>query len=239
MSFGVFDYFKEKDIFYLDPAVYINNQLYYFNQKYITENILYSWYYADSVEQKPEDETVEDDISKENAYTWVKAPRYAGKPVEVGPLARMWLSGEYKRGISAMDRYIARVLEVGKIIGILEGILQRVALGPAKQDKYQFLGDIMGTGLIDTTRGALGHWIRLKDGKIFNYEIITPTAWNLSPMDSKGQKGIAEQALIGTTIRDIDNPVELGRIVRSFDPCISCATHITGDNHKTIKMSIV
>jgi len=94
-----------------------------------------------------------------------------------------------------------------------------------------------GAGLIDTTRGALGHWIKINNSVISFYQIITPSGWNLSTRNSS-LKGTAEQALIGTTIQDVENPVELGRIVRSFDPCVSCATHVysQGRHIKTIKV---
>jgi hydrogenase large subunit len=92
--------------------------------------------------------------------------------------------------------------------------------------------------LIDTTRGALGHWIRIENRAISFYQIITPSGWNLSTRSSKGLKGTAEQALIGTAVQNEKNPVELGRIIRSFDPCISCATHVYSDGKhiKTIRV---
>ncbi len=159
--------------------------------------------------------------------------------MEVGPLARMLLSGLYNNGISTMDRTIARVLEVMKIIEIMEGLLDRVELLPAKQGVYEIPDIAVGEGLIDTTRGALGHWINIEDSKIKNYGIITPTTWNLSPTDSKGITGIVEKALIGTVIQDVREPVEIGRIVRAFDPCVSCATHVLSDKYPSIKMRIV
>jgi Ni,Fe-hydrogenase I large subunit len=74
-------------------------------------------------------------------------------------------------------------------------------------------------------RGALGHWVRIQDGAIADYQVITPTAWNASPRDSAGVRGPLEQAVIGTRIADVNNPVELGHIVRSFDPCLVCTVH--------------
>ncbi len=238
MSYGVFDY-PEKNIFYVAPEVYINGRREAFNENNITENIYRAWYEADKDIRKPTDETVEEGVRKDGAYSWIKAPRYEGHAMEVGPLARMWLSGEYKRGISTMDRTIARVLEVKKIIEIMEGILEKIRLQPSGQKVYEVPEQALGRGLTDTTRGALGHWISINNRSIKNYEIITPSSWNLSPEDSNGIKGTVERALIGTRIENERYPVEIGRIVRSFDPCISCATHIVGSKFEPIKIKVL
>lgn len=110
---------------------------------------------------------------------------------------------------------------------------------PAHQDRYEFPQVARGKGLIDTTRGALGHWVSIDNQGIKNYGIITPTTWNLSPEDSRGVKGVIEKSLVGTLIQDIKNPVEIGRIVRSFDPCVSCATHVFGNGHSPIEIRVV
>ena len=81
-------------------------------------------------------------------------------------------------------------------------------------------------GLWGAPRGALGHWIRIEDGVIVNYQCVVPTTWNCSPRDDQGQPGPVEQALEGTKVRDVENPFELVRIVRSFDPCLACAVHL-------------
>mgnify|MGYP006282661101 CR=1 FL=1 len=239
MSYGVFDNYTEKDLFYVAPQILISGQKQEFNPDKITENIYRAWYEANKVEQRPFDPTVDENVYKEEAYSWIKAPRYEGYPMEVGPLARMYLSGRYTRGISTMDRTIARVLEVKKIIEIMEGLLNRLELSPTQQDRYEFPQQARGKGLIDTTRGGLGHWVSIDNQGIKNYGIITPTTWNLSPGDSRGIKGVIEKALIGTTIKDIKNPVEIGRIVRSFDPCVSCATHVYGDGYSPVEIRIV
>ena len=239
MSYGVFDTYPQEDLFYIGPQVLINGEKQEFNPDKITENIHRAWYEARDVEQRPTDPTVDENVYKEEAYSWVKAPRYEGSPMEVGPLARMFLSGNYTRGVSTMDRTIARVLEVKKIIGIMEELLERVRLQPTEQDRYLFTNEAQGKGLIDTTRGGLGHWISVESQSIRNYEIITPTSWNLSPEDSKGKKGVVEEALIGATINDLTNPVEIGRIVRSFDPCVSCATHVLSDKYSPMEIRIV
>lgn len=239
MSYGVFDTYAQKDLFYVAPQVLIDGQKQEFNADYITENIHMAWYQAEEVEQRPTDSTVDENVYKEKAYSWVKAPRYQGYAMEVGPLARMWLSGNYTRGISTMDRTIARVLEVSKIIKIMQGILEKVILQPTQQDRYKFPNKARGKGLIDTTRGGLGHWTAVENQEIKNYGIISPTTWNLSPSDSKGLKGVVEKALIGTMIENLGNPVEIGRVVRSFDPCVSCATHVFSDRYSPFEIRII
>ena len=82
-----------------------------------------------------------------------------------------------------------------------------------------------GCGLLQAARGALGHWVKIAGGVIEHYQIITPTAWNGSPRDSNDRRGPWEEALIGTRVRDVENPVELGHVVRSFDPCLVCTVH--------------
>ncbi|TAH59993.1 MAG: Ni/Fe hydrogenase [Gottschalkiaceae bacterium] len=239
MTYGVFDSYKEKNLFYVTPQVLISGVRRELDSEKITENIYRSWYEAKEIEQRPTDPTVEENVYKEEAYSWIKAPRYKENPMEVGPLARMLLSGNYIGGVSTMDRIIARVLEVKKIINIMEGLLERIELKITKQGRYEFLNNAQGKGLIDTTRGSLGHWVAVQNQVIENYEIITPTSWNLSPKDSRGFMGVVEKALVGTAIEELSNPIEIGRIVRSFDPCVSCATHVLSDRHSPIWVRIM
>lgn len=239
MSYGIFDSYTDNRTFYVSPGVIINGQYSTFNSDKITENIQNAWYESVRDEESPMVNTANENIHKENAYSWIKAPRYEGYAMEVGPLARMWLSGNYNRGISTMDRTIARVLEVKKIIEIMEVFLEKITMIPPSQGSYEFNQEAYGKGLVDTTRGALGHWTSVQNKAIQNYDIITPSSWNLSPKDSKGLKGVVEKALIGTFIQDIKNPVEIGRIVRSFDPCVSCATHVFTDRYSPVEIRVV
>lgn len=239
LSYGVFDSYEEEQLFYIAPQVMINGEKQIFDSDNITENIHHAWYEAGKIEQRPTEPTIEENLHKEEAYSFIKAPRYKGYPMEVGPLARMLLSGNYRGGISTMDRTIARVLEVNKIIEIMGGFLDKMQLQQAKQGEYEIPKIAQGMGLIDTTRGALGHWVSIQDQEIRNYEIITPSVWNLSPEDSIGFKGVVEEALIGTRINDLTSPVEIGRIVRSYDPCVSCATHVISDRYEPISIRVV
>ncbi len=215
LSYGCFNNYKDLGTLYVDPLAYTNNMISIFNPDEITQESQYAYY----------NDNNEPDIQKPQAYSWIKAPRYKNIPFEVGPLARQWLSGNYRNGISVMDRTIARVLEAGKIVSIMKILLQNLILGVSVQQKYTVPEKAGGRGLIDTTRGALGHWIYIDNGKIAFYQIITPSAWNLSTQTGN-IKGIAEQAIIGSPVGNINTPVEIGRIIRSFDPCVSCATHV-------------
>lgn len=138
-----------------------------------------------------------------------------------------------------MDRIIARVLEVKKVCIVLMTLLENLQPGIDFQQVYDVPVSGRGSGLIDTTRGALGHWVSVENSVIATYQIITPSAWNLCSRDEEN-RGVAEQALIGTPIRDVKDPIEIGRVISSFDPCISCATHVytAGQYVMTLEMNI-
>jgi hydrogenase large subunit len=238
MSYGVYDTYVEKEISYVKPKVFLRDKLEVFDHLNITESIYNSWYTGKTIESNLFDEKTIPDFDNITSYSWIKSPRYKKNSMEVGPLARMILSGNYENRVSMMDRTIARVLEAKKIIEIIEGLLERVSFESIEQKVYVMPEKARGGGLTDTTRGALGHWISVENKLINHYNIITPSAWNCSPTDSNGVKGVVEQALIGTEIKNIKQPVEIGRIVRSFDPCISCATHVLSDRFNPIEIII-
>jgi hydrogenase large subunit len=138
--------------------------------------------------------------------------------------------GQFGAGVDALysvlGRHAARAVEA-KIVG--DSMVDWLtALKPAEpaivESNIPEQGE--GAGLSEAPRGAVGHWITVKDRKIDRYQVIAPTAWNGSPKDDKDQPGAIEQAIIGTKVKDKDNPFELVRIVRAFDPCIACAVHL-------------
>lgn len=240
MSYGIFNRYSDPEISYVGSSIMIAGKKHPLDPSKITESIKHAWYVSDKdVEIPGEGNAEEVDIAKTGAYTFIKAPRYDGMPMEVGPLARLMLTGEYTRGNSCMDRNIARVIETKKIVQIMEKLTERIQLKRNNQKAYKIPDKALGVGLIDTIRGALGHWVQIENKVIKYYDVITPTMWNLSPKDNKGLPGALEKALIGSKINDTNQPVEIGRIARSFDPCVSCATHIVGNNQEPIKIEIL
>lgn len=237
LSYGAFYGYPALGTLYVNPGVYSDGIFSPFQADLITEDIGNSWYEG-KTQYKPLEVVPEPDRKKEAGYSWVKAPRYNKLPFEVGPLARLWLNGEYRKGISAMDRTIARVIEADKIAEIIGVLLKQVVPDIPIQKEWQLPDTAIGIGLVDTTRGALGHWFKIQNKVLSFYQIITPSAWDFSSRDSHNIPGTAEQALIGTPITNVDQPVEIGRILRSFDPCMSCATHVhmPGRESRTIQV---
>lgn len=192
----------------------------------IGEDITYSWYQADAITQKPQEGTTIPDRNKTDAYSWIKAPRYAGQAFEGGTLARAWLRGKYQRGTGVMDRIITRAQETLEICQLAEKWLAQLTPGGPTHTPYTSVLEGEGIGLTDAMRGGLGHWLRIRDSKIDHYQIITPTTWTFSPRDKQGQRGPVEEALLGTPVANAEDLVEVGRIIRSFDPCFTCAVHM-------------
>ncbi|MBI5384131.1 MAG: nickel-dependent hydrogenase large subunit [Verrucomicrobia bacterium] len=193
----------------------------------IMEHVKYSWY-SDTDGNKP---ILQSDTNatypKGPAYSWLKAPRYGGTPYEVGPLARMTVNGDYRNGISAMDRHLARAREALKIALAMRRWLAELAPYQSAYTHRDNPGTATADGLTEAPRGALGHWLQVANTKIGKYQVITPTCWNLSPKDDANQRGPLEQALVGVPVANIDKPIEVLRIIHSFDPCLDCATHVT------------
>ena len=210
----------------------------------ITEQVKHSWYRS-GTDLRPADGETEPDLKRAGAYSFLKAPRYGGEVYEVGPLARMltaYINGYAPvRGLvdtvlqkfqapptalfSVLGRHAARAIEAKVVADALADWVLELKPGELNCARYKLPESGSGMGLTEGPRGALGHWIRVEDGKIANYQAVVPTTWNCSPRDDKGQPGACEQALEGTTIKDAANPFELVRIVRSYDPCLACAIH--------------
>lgn len=191
----------------------------------ISEHVSHSWYENGSA-QHPSVGTTTARYPKQDAYSWLKAPRYKGFPLEAGPLARMKISGRYSGGISTMDRHVARAQEALVVADAMAEWLNEIDNGSGYSPAYSE-GIGTGAGLVEAPRGALGHWVNITaDGTISRYQVITPTCWNASPKDNAGVAGPLEQALIGTPITDADQPVEALRVIHSFDPCLACAVHV-------------
>ncbi|GEJ56511.1 nickel-dependent hydrogenase large subunit [Anaeromyxobacter diazotrophicus] len=165
---------------------------------------------------------------KPGAYSWVKAPRLGDEVFQVGALARMIVSGNYRGGLSVMDRLLANAFETAKVAGAMRTWLDGLALdGSGYQPVTTMPKAGQAVALTEAPRGALAHWLEYADGKVTGYRIITPTSWNASPRDDRERPGPIEQALIGVRVADRSQPVEVYRVIHSFDPCMGCAVHTT------------
>ena len=195
-------------------------------------------------------------LEVEQKYSWLKTPRWKGNPMEVGPLARLlvaYASGreEVKDAVngalkdlnvpvtalfSTLGRTAARGLETrliarwakefyGQLLTNIKNGDTRM-FDSSKWDPETWPKEAKGVGLSEAPRGALAHWIVIKDKKIDNYQLVVPSTWNASPRDPKGQRSAYEAALIGTPVKNPDQPVEILRTIHSFDPCIACAVHL-------------
>ncbi|MBW2109342.1 MAG: nickel-dependent hydrogenase large subunit [Deltaproteobacteria bacterium] len=212
------------------------------DQAKISEHVAHSWFEDYDGGRHPFDgETRPYATGRESIkYSWAKAPRYQDRPAETGPLAEMIMAGNplfvdlvETRGVSVFVRELARLVRPAETIPAMEIWLSELA---GTQDYYQSPGLVSegsGFGLTNATRGALGHWVVIRDGRIAKYQIITPTAWHASPRDSNGTRGAWEEALVGTPVRDLSNPVELGHVVRSFDACLVCTVHAIRTRSRT------
>ena len=192
----------------------------------ITERVLNSWYEDSTDDLNPSGGETTPVFPKTNGYSWLKAPRYRDEPYEAGPLARMWINGDYRDGISVMDRHLARANEALKVAKAMRKWLRQLDPGAPVHSNYGHPNSGSGVGLTEAPRGALGHWASINSGKLSHSQVITPTCWNASPNDGAGFAGPMEQALIGTPVIDPERPVEALRVIHSFDPCLSCAVHV-------------
>jgi hydrogenase large subunit len=192
----------------------------------ITEQVTHSWYAQNTNNLKPAAGATSPQYPKAGAYSWLKAPRYSGQACEVGPLARMWVNGDYRRGISVMDRHEARARETLKVAAALREWVDELQAGGPVYTGFTMPQAATGVGLTEAPRGALGHWLQIGSRRIARYQIITPTCWNASPRDASRARGPIEQALVGTPVSDVDRPIEVLRVIHSFDPCLSCAVHV-------------
>ena len=201
-----------------------------------------------------------DQLNVDQKYSWLKTPRWNGHPMEVGPLARMlvaYASGhqEVKDIIgfvlkklnvpvtalfSTLGRTAARGIETKLIAGWAKEFYNQLLANIKNGDERMFDNskwepstwpkEAKGVGLSEAPRGALAHWIVIKNEKIDNYQLVVPSTWNGSPRDAKGQMSSYESALIGTPIANPEKPLEVLRTVHSFDPCIACAVHLYDEN---------
>lgn len=195
-------------------------------------------------------------VDEGGKYSWIKAPRWKGNAMEVGPLARYIIgyaqnNAEFKEPVdkalkdlgapvsalfSTLGRTLARGLECEwaavKLRHFQDKLVATIKAGDsstantAKWDPSTWPKECKGVGFTEAPRGALGHWIKIRDGKIDNYQAVVPTTWNGSPRDNQGNIGAFEAALLDTPMQVPDQPLEILRTLHSFDPCLACSTHV-------------
>ncbi|MDY0180846.1 MULTISPECIES: nickel-dependent hydrogenase large subunit [Aliarcobacter] len=201
-------------------------------------------------------------LDTQNKYSWIKSPLYNDERMEVGPLARMVvgfasndeLIKKYVTNFltnanlpatvlfSTVGRTAARAIESELMADVMMDWVDELALNAANGDlstwtEFDFntvAKDAKGIGLEEAPRGALGHWVKIKDGKVVNYQTVVPSTWNAAPRDYKGRMGAYEAALIGTKVANVEQPLEILRTIHSFDPCIACAVHLIDTNGKEL-----
>jgi hydrogenase large subunit len=208
-------------------------------------------------------------LDTQASYSWLKSPRWQGKPMEVGPLARVLML--YAKGhaqtrelvgmtlkkldlpvqalYSTLGRTAARTLETKVIADAMQGwydqLIANIKAGDVKTfnetkwDPSAWPDTAKGAGFTEAPRGALAHWVVIKDARIDNYQAVVPSTWNAGPRDAVGQDGPYEAALKGHQMYDPMQPIEILRTIHSFDPCIACAVHVTDpDGEELIKVKV-
>jgi len=221
----------------------------------VTEDTSRAWYNGDTPLNPTEGVTDPNytGYDTDDRYTWAKAPRLKGKPMEVGALSRMlvaYASGQptaraliddtlVKIGatgkpevlFSVIGRIAARALECKMIADEMTNwVLElggNIKAGDTKVfEDHEVPQSGKGIGLWEAPRGSLGHWIDIENQKINNYQCVVPTTWNVCPRDGDGVRGPIEEALVGTPVADASRPIEILRVVHSFDPCLACTVHV-------------
>jgi len=259
LSWGVFDDPSRDPYKRLMPrgAVYASEGLKVqkVDANMVTEDVTHAWYKGGKPLNPAQGETLPEYTSYDtnSKYTWAKAPRMNGKPMEVGALARMlvaYCSGQPqavelingtlgKLGVagkpevllSVLGRIAARALET-KIVAdkMIDWTMQLAAnMGAGKTElfkQYELPASGQGVGLWEAPRGALAHWNTIEGSVLKNYQLVVPTTWNVCPRDEKGIRGPIEEALVGTPVVDAKKPLEVLRVVHSFDPCLACTVHV-------------
>ena len=220
------------------------------NVSAIKEHVEHSWYAGNAALHPSNGETVPNYTGFDTGanYSWLKAPRYQDKPMEVGPLARMLMAYDNGNGFdeavtainyflektgfgadslySTVGRTAARALETQIIADAMEVWLEDLDLNGSVSRSWTMPAQAAGMGMNEAPRGALGHWINIENQKIGNYQMVIPSTWNFGPRCAGKKRGPVEQALIGTPVADSSRPLEVLRVVHSFDPCIACAVHV-------------
>lgn len=260
MSVGGYAFEKQKELF-CSGVIYHHDfeNIQEFNENKISEEIDRSWYSGDPRENELCYTDLNEDGSlktakKEDKYSWIKAPRYDGEPMETGPLARVLISYIKENPLiqsfvdeflqetdlqlrdlsSSVGRNAARAIESAYICEYIFKLVSRLLQNIKFYDtqtwtKFDFTAlkkETKGRAFLEVPRGTLSHFINIKNAKIENYSVIAPTTWNATPKNFDGKRGAYEEALIGLKIQDASKPLEVLKVIHSFDPCLACAVHV-------------
>lgn len=262
--------------FLFDSGIVLNGDLskiHDIDESKITEEATHSWYKNDAPlhpydgEQEPnytgfvDGENIDGKgeivttkvFDTKGKYSWIKAPRYNGMPMQVGPLANIVVN--FAKGnkfvvpvvekflkdtglpleavLSTLGRTATRMIEAKVIAdnGLLafNNLIANIKSGDTQTCAKYFIDkdkEYRGRYMGHVPRGVLSHWCRIKNGVIENWQAVVPSTWNASPKDSKGQMATYEACLVGMKIADLKQPLEIIRKIHSYDPCIACAVHV-------------
>ncbi len=199
----------------------------------IREDISHSWMLSQNGPKHPLQGSTHPDSAQADGYTWCKAPRYSGQVMEVGAQARQVLAGQplmrelvASQGSNVKNRIVGRLLEIARILPAMEQWVRDIDPQKPFQSDFALPEEAEGQGMVEAARGSLGHWLRIRNGRILNYQIIAPTTWNFSPRDGSDTPGALEQALAGTPVGESGQAsAAVQHVVRSFDPCMVCTVH--------------
>jgi hydrogenase large subunit len=206
-----------------------------FSHLEVSEDVSHSWFGGDSGGRHPWDgETSPHFVAGSERYSYAKASRYKGRVVQLGPLSDLVVDGDpliaaffraegpntWLRQFTRLHRPVVALRQIRRTLAELAQALSEPTFLKSEPRR-----DADGYAFVNAARGSLGHWVKIRGGKIANYQIITPTSWNGSPRDSAGRRGHWEESLVGLEIRDLENPVELAHVVRSHDACLVCTVH--------------
>lgn len=199
----------------------------------VSEDATHSWLADAGGPRHPAEGLTVPQPDKVNAYTWNKAPRLGGRVVETGAIGRQLAAGHSllrdavgRSGGNVYTRVLARLMELALVVPAMESWLGQLRPGEPWCDKAPLPQEGEAVGLTEAARGSLGHWLRVRHGRIASYQIVAPTTWNFSPRDAGGTPGALERALEGAPVRPGEKtPVAVQHIVRSFDPCMVCTVH--------------
>lgn len=237
LCYGGFESIGEK---LFEPAVVIDGAKASFSPDKIVEHVACS-YYEGSAKPFNQGET-KPAYGKQGAYSWIKAPRYDGHPMETGPLSRVYCNlhkdnrlekcleelGEGKdAAFSTMGRHLARAVEAVQLCEFLQNALAMLDPRTSTIETVDLSSPVTGEGLglSNAGRGELLHYISASGGKVNRYQCVVPSTWNFSPADADGKPGPVEKALVGTPVKHEKGMIEVGRVIRSYDPCLACSIH--------------